>query len=344
MFRFHHPLAFGLLLPLAVAAWRLCRRRPGTALLFTGLATLPAPPMTWRLRLMAALPACYLLGAALAIVALARPQQAHSRITRTTDAVAIQMAIDTSGSMEALDFSHDTTLRTRLDVVKQVFADFIRQRPDDLIGLIAFAGYPATRAPLTLDHDALLRILETVEVPQTRIGPDGQIANPEEMLTAIGDALAAACARLEAAAVKSRIIVLLSDGESNFGAIKPMEAARAAQTLGIRVYAIGVGSSGLAPVRARDAQGRVVMARARVTLDETLLKRIAETTGGVYYNVRDPQALKQALAAIDQLEKTRVASATFTTADEWFAYFLTPGLLLIALAVSVKAGLGRDLA
>lgn len=343
MFRFAQPLAFLLLLPWLAAAWRLLRRGRRPAPIFTGLRILPDPPVTWRIRLAASAPFLFLAGLLLAIVALARPQHVLSRVTRTTDAVGIQMVLDTSGSMEALDFSTRDAMKTRLDVVKEVFADFIRQRPDDLIGLVAFAGYPSTRAPLTADHAALLKVLETVVVPPTVIGRDGQVANPEEMLTAIGDALATACARLEKVEMKSRIVVLLSDGESNFGLIKPLDAVKAAKKLGIRIYAIGVGSTGLAPVKAIDQFGREVIAQAQFSLDENLLRQVADVTGGRYYYVRDPKALKQALGEIDKLEKTRVSSEVFTRADERFARFLAPGLLLLALGAFFRNGSGREL-
>jgi Ca-activated chloride channel family protein len=343
MFRFAQPLAFLLLLPWLAAAWRLLRRSRRPALIFTGLRILPNPPVTWRIRLAAAAPFLFLAGLFLAIVALARPQHVLSRVTRTTDAIAIQMVLDTSGSMEALDFSTRTAYKTRLDVVKETFADFIRQRPDDLIGLVAFAGYPSTRAPLTPDHNALLKVLDTVEVPRTVIGKDGQVANPDEMLTAIGDALAAACARMEKVEMKSRIIVLLSDGESNFGIIKPLDAVKAARRLGIRVYSIGVGSTGMAPVKARDMAGREVIAQAMVTLDENLLRQVAEVTGGRYFNVRDPQTLKQAFEDIDKLEKTRVSSEVFTQATERFPLALAPALVLLALGALFRSGSGREL-
>jgi Ca-activated chloride channel family protein len=234
-------------------------------------------------------------------------------------------------------------MKSRLNVVKEVFSEFIRQRPDDLIGLVAFAGYPSTRAPLTADHQALLRVLETVEVPKTIIGRDGQVANPDEMLTAIGDGLATACARMEKSNLKSKIIVLLSDGENNFGVIKPPDAIKAAKTLGIRVYSIGVGSTGMAPVKARDEAGRDVIIRAMVTLDETLLRQIADETGGRYFNCRDPKGLRQAMEDIDKLEKTRVSSDVFTQATEQFPRYLIPGLVLLALAVGGQAWGGREL-
>jgi Ca-activated chloride channel family protein len=163
------------------------------------------------------------------------------------------------------------------------------------------------------------------------------------MLTAIGDALATACARLEKVEMKSRIVVLLSDGESNFGLIKPLDAVKAAKKLGIRIYAIGVGSTGLAPVKVIDQFGREVIAQAQFSLDENLLRQVADVTGGRYYYVRDPKALKQALGEIDKLEKTRVSSEVFTRADERFARFLAPGLLLLALGAFFRNGSGREL-
>jgi Ca-activated chloride channel family protein len=343
MFRFAHPFAFLLLLPAAAAAWRMLRRSREGGLLFTGLQVLPEPPFTWRLRLLAAAPAFFLAGLALLIAALARPQTVHRRITRTTEAIAIQMVVDVSGSMEALDFSTEDRLKTRLDVVKELFARFVERRPDDLIGLIAFAGYPATRAPLTTDHAALLQILATLETPRTILGADGQPTNPEEALTAIGDALAVACARLEMVRdVKSKIILLLSDGESNFGLIRPEAAAQLARRLGFRIYTIGIGSTGLAPVKVRDRLGREVIARAQVTLDEALLKRLAEETGGRYFNARSAKALEEALAEVDRLEKTPVSREEFDESQEWFAALLTPGLVFIALALALRAVRGHE--
>ncbi len=343
MFQFAYPWSFALLAPAALAAWRMLRRSKGGGLLFTGLYILPHPPFTWRMRLLASAPFLYLAGLLLLIAALARPQTVHRRATRTTHAVAIQIVVDVSGSMEALDFSTRDRLRTRLDVVKELFAHFVRQRPDDLIGLIAFAGYPSTRAPLTADHAALLQILATLETPKPLLGPDGQPTNPEEALTAIGDALAVACARLQSAPnVKSRVILLLSDGESNFGLIPPDSAAQLARRLGFRIYSIGVGSTGLAPIKTRDRFGREVIGRAHVTLDEALLKRLAEITGGRYFNAQDARALADALAEVDRLEKTPVSREEFDETEEWFSLFLIPGLLAVALALICTTARGKD--
>lgn len=341
MFRFAHPVYLLLLLPLAAAAWRVFRLRRSRGLAFTGLAVLPAPPRTWRTAALLACPALALAGMALCIVALARPQSVSSRARRTTEAIAICMAVDVSGSMQALDFGPEDNPKSRLDVVKETFADFVARRPDDLVALVAFAGYANSLAPLTLDHAALLHVLSGVQIPRSIIGADGAVSNQEELLTSIGDALATACARLKDAEVKSKIVVLLSDGDSNFGIVRPMDAARAAAALGIRVYTIGIGSTGSAPFPWRDALGRTFIRHVIVTMDEQLLKAIAETTGGQYFDCRNPRALRRALEEIDTLEKTEIDTLVYEQYKEWFARWLIPGLLLTAIGALGQAAASR---
>lgn len=344
-FTFATPAFFLLLLPWLAAAWAVYRaQKRQAALLFAAGSRLPARPATWRTRLLPVIPALFLAGLFLGIVALARPQKYLARVIHHTDAIAIQMVVDCSGSMEALDFSTRDEIKTRLDVVKETFAGFIGGRPDDLIGLITFGGYATSRAPLTIDHAALLHILKGVEVPRNIFDKGGQIMNREEMLTAIGDALATGCNRLGTATnVKSRIMVLLSDGESNTGVVKPDEAAGVAKALKIKVYTIGVGTTGIAPFMARDMFGRQVIQRAEVRLDEDLLRRIADTTGGQYFNVKDPKGLARALADIDRLEKTRIDKSEYTQFNELFAMFLVPGLLLLAGAGSLNLWIRRTI-
>jgi Ca-activated chloride channel family protein len=314
------------------------------ALLFAPAHRIPTHRATWRTRLRPLAPLFYLVGAALAIVALARPQTVFSRTTRRADAIAMQMVVDCSGSMAALDFSTQDAQRTRLDVVKETFGRFVGMRPGDLVGLITFGGFASSRVPLTLDHQALLHSLGGVEIPREVYGPNGQPVNAEESLTAIGDALATACARLEKADVKSRVVVLLSDGVSNTGIIKPEDATKAAKTLGIKVYTIGVGSNlAEAPFLARDVFGRTVIARARVELDEDLLRRIAEGAGGQYFNVTDPKGLDRAMEAINKLEKTSINTELYNQYDEHFAVLLVPALVLVMLGTALNAWLGRML-
>lgn len=345
MFRFAHPYYLLLLVPLGIAAWWVFRRRIRQALLFAPFHRIPTQHATWRTRLRPLAPLLFLAGVALFVLALARPQSVFSRTQRKADAIAIQMVVDCSGSMAALDFDPQNYQRTRLDVVKETFAQFIRLRPGDLAGLITFGGFASSRVPLTLDHEALLHSLRGVEIPSEVYGADGQIANAEETRTAIGDALATACARLEkAGTVKSRIAVLLSDGVSNTGLIKPEEAAKAAKTLGIKVYTIGVGSnSPNAPFRGRDMFGRPAIVPVQVEFDEAQLRSIADTTGGQYFNVSDPKGLARAMESINKLEKTSVNTELYNQYDEHFALFLIPGLALVALGAALNIWLGRML-
>lgn len=341
MLTFASPLYFALFVPLAAAAWWIYRRRVRHGLVFARAhECLDARP-TWRMRAAAFLPMVSLLAMALLIIALARPRTVLSYSRRTADVIAIEMVVDVSGSMEALDLSdivnnRITRPRTRLDVVKEVFAEFIRKRPDDLIGLVTFGGFASTRCPLTADHEALLHVLEGVAIPKPAPGREDQAVDREELLTAVGDALATASARVRDAAPKSKIVVLLSDGESNTGVVQPDAAIEVARKLGLKVYTIGVGTTGPAPFLARDVFGREALQYADVTMDEALLKRIAQETGARYFNVRDPEGLQAALASIDTLEKTRVERDQYEQYDELFPRVLLPGLLLLILGTALN--------
>lgn len=343
MLKFIHPAWFLLLLPWAATVWLVYAKRLRVGLLFAPFGALPPSSRSWRRMLRAVLPGVFLGGVLLLIFALARPQMVFARVQHTSDAVAIQLVMDISGSMEALDFSSGNQLRSRLEVVKSTMEEFIDHRPTDLIGLVTFGGFAVGRVPLTFDHQALVHVLQGVQVPRPQFNRQGEVINQEEMLTAIGDALAVACARMEQAQVKSKVVVLLSDGESNTGAVQPETAMQVAKALGIKIYTIGVGSTGLAPFRARDIFGRETIQRAQVSMDEDLLRRLAETTGGVYYNVRNPRALEEAFAAIDQLERTTVQSEIFSRHDELYHWCLWPGLIMLCLAVLGNVVLGRHL-
>jgi Ca-activated chloride channel family protein len=347
MVQFAHPYAFFLLAGVALAARQMLSRRVRRGVLFSTAARVPSGR---SIRPMIALAASilFLAGLTLAVIALARPRTLLSQTTRKADVIAIEMVVDMSGSMEALDMSdiiagRIITRRTRLDAVKSAFADFIARRPDDLAGLVTFGGYASTRCPLTVDHDALAHILKGVEIPKPYQDRDGQVVNQEELLTAIGDALATACARLEKAEPKSKIIVLLSDGESNTGIIKPEDATALAKKMGIKVYTIGVGSTGTAPFPTRDMFGNEAIAMAEVQLDEALLRRIAAETGGIYFNVRDNKGLDNALKEINQLETTAIAREVYQQYDEWFAWLLGPAVLLIALGSGLNMLAARRL-
>lgn len=333
--RFAYPIAFLLFIPWLLAAWRLYRRGERAGVLFAPTYRLPLKTAGWRVFVLRLLPALFLSGMALLVIAAARPQTFLARERHTVDALAIAMVVDISGSMEALDLSSRSALgtiheKTRLDVVKETFADFIRQRPDDLIALVTFGGYASTRSPLTADHRALLHVLKGVQIPKTEIDEQGRPVSQEELLTAIGDGLATACARLVDAEPKTKIVVLLSDGESNTGIITPEQAAEAAEKLGIHVYTIGVGTtSSRTPIRTRDAFGRSVIGWADMSFDETQLKTIAATTGARYFNVLDPDGLKAALEDIGKLETTRVDREVMLRYHEWYIWPLLAGAVFV---------------
>lgn len=341
MFHFSSPYYFFLLPALALAGWFVLRRRIRAGLTFSAVSALPTQRATWRITVARLLPGMYLLALFLTIIALARPQTVLSRSHRSADVIAMEMVVDISGSMNALDLSVRTPTgtkhRTRLDAVKETFAGFVDKRPDDLIGLVTFGGYAVTRVPLTADHEALQHVLGGVEVPR-EVYVDGQVVNQEELLTAIGDALAMGCARLRDSEPVSRIIVLLTDGESNTGAITPEAGIKLASELGIKAYTIGIGTPGVstAPFMAKDIFGRKAIRKVNVSLDERLLRRIADETDGKYFNVRDPRGLKDALEDIDELETTRIERDIYTQYSELFPRFLYPALILLVAATSLN--------
>ena len=355
---FAWPYSFLLFLPLALAAWRMLRRGRRSGIRFSAVPRLPAKTAGWRARMANLAPFIFLAGAAALVVAAARPRESLSQGRRNVDAIAIAMTVDVSGSMEIIDITQREAekirtqadaerLPTRLDVVKKTFAKFVEARPDDLIGLVTFGGFASSRAPLTADHETLLQVLKGVEVPSSGVDPrTGQPIDSEETMTAIGDGLATALARLKNAELKSKIVILLSDGQSNTGAVEPDAAADAAAKMGVKVYTIGVGGhSGIALARMRDMFGRTQIRQVQNDgFDEAQLKSIAKKTGGRYFGVRDEKGLKAALEEIDQLEKTTLDRTVYQRWREYFAPFLMIGTLLVFLAVSLQMSASRRLA
>ncbi|MBI4566199.1 MAG: VWA domain-containing protein [Planctomycetes bacterium] len=338
-FRFQDPIWIAAIVPIVlVSAWSLRRERK-FAVLFSSLRGLRSLPVTAAQRVKRILPNVRIAGLSCLALAMARPQQGHEEFRLRGEGIAIEMAIDRSGSMQAMDFEESGQRRRRLDVVKRVFRDFVAGRgklsgrPDDLIGLVVFGGFAEGRCPLTLDHGALLQILEDVDIPKPLRDARGKVLNAElyeeEMATAIGDAIVLGVERLKAVPAKSKVLILLSDGVSNAGVADPLQAAEVAKAFGVKVYTIGVGSTGTAPFPAEDAFGRSVLVRRQVELNEATLKRIAEATGGRYFNARGTAALEEVYAAIDQLEKTETEGVVYTEYKEWFHVPLIAGALLI---------------
>ena len=313
---------------LAVPAWLLARHAAGRVV-YSSLGVLPARGASWRTRL-AWLPDAL---AALAIVALAialagpRRGEEDARIRR--EGIAIVMAVDTSSSMAALDLSVGGRERDRLAAVEEVFEDFVKGRPDDAIGLVSFARYADTRSPLTLDHGNLIAAARAVELTPARTRDDG---------TAIGDGLALAVERLAGARARSKVAILLTDGEDNASQVSPDEAAVLAREEGIKVYAIGAGTTGVAPVRVTDPNsGASRLVQVPVSIDEDLLRAIAESTGGRYFRADDGEALASIYDEIDRLEKTELEEVRFAEYREYFDRFVALGLLLALAGLFLRA-------
>ena len=346
---FANPLMLLLFVPVAIAAWRLLRRGRRSGIRFSAVGRLPAKAAGWRAQVAALTPFLLLAGLSLLTLAAARPRSSLAHEKKSVDAIAIAMTVDVSGSMDALDltpkgerFSRETT---RLAVVKKLFAEFVGKRPDDLIGLVTFGGYASTRSPLTADHEALLNVLKGVQIPSIAVDAQGQAIARDEQMTAIGDGLSTALLRLKDAKPKTKIVILLSDGVSNTGAVEPDEAAAAAAKMGVKVYAIGVGTrSRRTPIIGRDFFGRETVQYADMTFDEKQLRSIAKRTGGTYFPVNDKDGLEKALEEIDQLETTKLEADAYNRWKEHFAGFLLLGALAVLIAVSLSMSATRRMA
>ena len=307
-------------------------------IVFSSLAILPQRASSWRSAL-AWIPDVMLAAAAVALaVALAGPRSADKNTEIRREGIAIMMVVDTSGSMEALDLSEEHVERTRLDAVKDVFKDFVvgrgglAGRPDDAIGVVSFAGYADTRSPLTLDHDNLLAVLDSIHIVNRR-SEDG---------TAIGDGLALAVERLRQSEAESRVAILLTDGVSNAGVESPLGAAELAKTLGITVHTVGAGTTGIAYVR-RQGMGGSALQPTRVEIDEQTLGAIAERTGGRYFRATDNKGLRQVYADIDRLERTLMSEERYRDYFEYYWFALALGLGLAVLALIARASMFRRL-
>jgi Ca-activated chloride channel family protein len=261
------------------------------------------------------------------VLALSRPQLGYAWEESLTQGIDIQLVLDISGSMGAEDFQP----KDRLSVAKQVVKEFIAGRPGDRIGVTIFSGAAMTRAPLTTDRDMLGMIVDSVELNSL---PDG---------TAIGVALASAAARLRDSQAKTKVVVLVTDGANNAGAIDPVSAASLCKGLGLKVYTIGVGSAGKVPVPlpVQDpVTGRTVTRRfiMNVPVDEALLRQIAGRTGGQFFRATDREGLRRIFRSIDQLEKTPLQVKRYVRYREAFPPLVWAGLALLLLPLAT-AGL-----
>jgi Ca-activated chloride channel family protein len=320
LFEFYTPEALWLLL-LLPAWWLWRRRRRKDAIVFSRTTVLAAGPATgsWIPK------AIFLLrniALAFLVVALARPRSGAHVETQTSEGINIVIAIDLSSSMLALDFRPNNRIQVAKDKVKQ----FISRRTSDRIGIVAFAGEALTQVPLTTDYPVVLQAVSNLQAGQLEDG------------TAIGTAIATAANRLRDAPGRSRVMIILTDGVNNRGTVEPLTAAKAAAAYGIKIYGIGVGSVGMAPVPVgRNAAGGLNFQLQPVQIDEALLTNIARMTGGRYFRARDAAALQNIYAQIDQMERAPVHSSSVVRYRELYRWPLTLGLLALFAELALVA-------
>lgn len=308
-------------------AWYIWRGRKNTATLsvsgFEGFADGKISP---RIVLRHLLFVLRMAALSLFIVALARPQSTDKWEKVTTEGIDIIMAMDVSGSMQAMDFKPN-----RLEASKDVGIEFVNSRPDDRFGLVVFSGESFTQCPLTTDRAVVTNFMHDLKFGLIEDG------------TAIGMGLATAVNRIKDSKADSKVIILLTDGVNNQGEIGPVTAAELAATYGIRVYTIGIGSRGSAPFPVKDMFGRTRVQNMEVEIDEEVLKKIAVLTEGKYFRATNKEALQKIYKEIDNMEKTQLDVKQYSKRkDEYFPWLLG-GILLIGLEIILRYTIFRTI-
>lgn len=337
---FAHPILLLVALVAPLATW--WSYRGAGRVVFSSLRALPRGGETWRTRLAWLPDAAIALAIVALAIALAGPRRGDKNARVHREGIAAMMAVDVSGSMRALDLSERDRELTRLDAIKGVFERFVLGgggldgRPDDAIGVVAFARYADTRSPLTLDHGNLVAAARQLD-----------FAAPDEDGTAIGAGLELAVERLKEfgthAKIKSRVVILLTDGASNVHDLDEDTAIDDAIKAGIKVYTIGAGTTGMAPIRVDRGDGRTQLMQMPVEIDEVLLKKIADKTGGKYFRATDHDSLAQIYKQIDQLERSRIEETRFTQYREFYGWFVALAMALVVLALALRGTLLRRL-
>ncbi len=331
-FRFAYP--FLLLLLLAIPALAVATNqfkalnRPAT--LRYADVQLTAARASWRVQFRPILKLLRWGALGLLIIALARPQSAETRQIIRGEGVDIVLSLDISGSMASLDFQPDN----RLVAAKAVINEFVAERTYDRVGLVVFANEAFAQSPLTIDHDVLARLLQNVA-----LAPDLGLIDG----TAIGMGIATAANMLRHSDTESKVVILLTDGVNNSGAIDPFTAAQAAEALDIKVYAIGMGKLGQVPFPSTNLFGEQVITYQESIIDEATLQQIADETGGRYYRATDTAGLRAIYDEINELEKSDVEIETFSRYDELVAWVLIPAIGLLALEMFLRQTLFRKI-
>jgi Ca-activated chloride channel family protein len=318
MFHWANPKFLFLLLVIPALVWRYRQNlRHGEGnLRFASTLALEGVRPTWTVRVRRFLFVLNMLALTLLIIAMARPQKGTQSEEVLTEGVDIVIALDASGSMAAEDFEP----RNRFFVAKQVVGKFIEGLHHDRVGLVVFAAKSVTRCPLTVDYGVLRSVLDSAELGTIEDG------------TAIGNALATCLNRLRDSKSKSKVIILVTDGVNNRGEVQPLDAAEMARVLGVKIYTVGVGSTGTARVPVNDPVYGKVYVNMQVEIDEATLKQIAQTTKGLYYRATDRPSLEKIFDDIGRLEKTKIKVKSYTHYNERFSDFLLPALALVFIA------------
>ncbi len=343
LFRFASPQWFILLAPLFLfCIYDYFRRRNAKgAVIFSTTSVLENVPQSFASYVKKFLPVLFYLGMTLVITALARPQQGVRESHIVGNGVSIVMCVDRSGSMAAEDFSINGVPVDRLQAVKKVFKDFVvgskefPGHPNDLIALITFGGFVDSNCPLTLDHSSLLELLDKIETPVPVFDRNGNVIRTdvtnEESGTAIGDALATGVDLVRESTNKTKIVVLLSDGMQTAGVLTPEEGIKIAQTYGVKVYTIGVGSNGLVPFPQYLPTGQKIMTQQILEFDPGTLQTIAQATGGRYFHADDLDSLKKVYEEIDNLERTKFDAGTYALYRDQYHPFAYIGIAFLVV-------------
>jgi Ca-activated chloride channel family protein len=320
-----------LLLALPLVAWLKGRRGQPPAFVYSSVKLVTGLSSASRSRAGAFLAVLRWASLAVFIVALSQPRLTKTETQVKASGVDIVVALDLSGSMESEDFVIRGQRVNRLTMAKVVLEPFIEKRPNDRIGLVAFGGRAYTAAPLTLDHDFLMQCVNRLQLHMI------------EDKTAIGDALATAVNRLRDIKSKSKIVILMTDGQSNAGKVQPLAAAEAAQAIGVKVHTIGVGTRGMAPFPTTDFFGRRVYQNIPVDIDEDTLQKISEMTGGKYYRADNAEKFQSIYAEIDKMEKTEADVKKFSQHRELFPWFVALGIGLLMAEIALGQTVWRRL-
>lgn len=314
-------LGFLLVIPLLVVYYVLRWKKSKPSLQISDTSFLANLPKTLRQRTFFLPFVIRLLALILIILALARPQGHIGYEEISKEGIDIVMAFDMSSSMYAKDFKPN-----RLEASKEIMKEFIDQRENDRFGLVVFAGESVTRSPLTTDRVRLKQKIDEIKIGQI---PDG---------TAIGLGLASAVNRIKDSESKSKVIVLLTDGVNNMGEISPSTAGQIAKTFGIRVYSIGVGTTGMAPTPVSVLpNGQFIYENMPVKIDEELLKGISETTGGKYFRANNEKKLRAIYDEIDQLEKTKIQVTQFENKPDKYWWFVAFASILLLIELLLRS-------